>query len=58
VEQVEMGYQDGRAIERSSDTGVLLMSLGSVVGINKRVMANHVTAHIIRPFEDLWTDVH
>jgi hypothetical protein len=53
-----MGYQDGRAIERSSDTGVLLMSLGSVVGINKRVMANHVTAHIIRPFEDLWTDVH
>jgi hypothetical protein len=58
VEQVETGHQDGRAIEGFSDTGVLAMGAASVGGINKRVVADHVTAHIVCPFKDLWTDVH
>jgi hypothetical protein len=58
VEQVETGHQDGRAIEGLLDTGVLAMSAAGVGGVEKRVVTNHVTAHIIGPFEDLGTDVH
>ena len=58
MEQVETGHQDGRAIERFLDTGVLAMGAAGGGGVNKRVVVNHVTAHIICPFKDLGTDVH
>ena len=57
MEQVETGHQDGRAIEGFSDTGVLAMGAAGVGGVNKRVVADHVTAHIVCPFEHLGANV-
>jgi hypothetical protein len=58
VEQVKARHKDGRAIERSSSTGVLLVGAAGLCGIEERVVTYHVTAHIVRPFKDLGTDVH
>ena len=53
VKQVETRHQDGRAIERASDAGVLAVAAAGVGCVKEGVVTDHILAHVVRPFENL-----
>ena len=47
---------EGR-LEALAGSGIIWCDEGSVRSIEERVKVDHVTRHVIGPFENLWTDV-
>ena len=47
MEQVQVRHKDGRAIERSSGLGVLLVRLEGVGGVEESVVTYHVATHVV-----------
>jgi hypothetical protein len=49
--------KDGGTIEQLSGSGVFSVGALVVRGVQEGVVFDHVGAHVVGPFEDLWLDI-
>jgi hypothetical protein len=57
VEQVHPGVQDGGTIEWAMCAGILGVGLAVIGCLKESVKLDHFLAHLIGPFEYLWSDL-